>query len=311
MAERIRIMSEPLYTGQGTDFYVASERVADSVNLAVDLKRPILVEGEPGCGKTRLAYSIAAEKGLGDPIKIMVKSTSRAKDLLYQVNYLRRLQDAQSSQNPDARYIYPYLSLEPLGQALHQNRRCVVLIDEIDKADIDFPNDLLDVLEEFAFEIPDLPQEEDALCLDNKGFGRRIVCDTPTPPIVVITSNREKRLPDPFLRRCLYIRLRFPDTAAELINIVEKNIDLSPHELSQKLLVAAVESFLRVRNAALISSQKPPTTSELIDWVKIIYWKEKTVEELNQSPFLPPYWELLFKNMNDIDAYLAQIQSTT
>ena len=108
-------MNEPRYTGKNTDFYLASEAVADIVNLAIDLKRPILVEGEPGCGKTMLAYSIAAEKKLGDPVKISVKSTTRAQDLLYRLNSLRRLQDAQNPKNTQAQYIYPYLALGPLG----------------------------------------------------------------------------------------------------------------------------------------------------------------------------------------------------
>src|SRR5688500_10996836 len=130
-------MSETLYTGKGTDFYVAPERVADIVNLAVALDRPLLVEGEPGSGKTMLAYSIAAEQGLAAPVKIAVKSSTRAQDLLYRLNALRRLQDAQSRENQRAQFLYPYLSLGPLGQAIHQKQRSVVLIDEVDKADID------------------------------------------------------------------------------------------------------------------------------------------------------------------------------
>ena len=162
-------MSEPKYTGKDTDFYVASDKVADTVNLAIKLKRPLLVEGEPGCGKTMLAYSIAAEKNLGTPIKIAVKSTSRAQDLLYRVDTLRRLQDAQRPQATDAQFIYPYLSLGPLGQAIHARRPCVVLIDEIDKGDIDFPNDLLDVLDTFSFQIDELPLEEEQDCFKRKG----------------------------------------------------------------------------------------------------------------------------------------------
>src|ERR1044071_1251747 len=109
------VMTEPKYTGKMTDFYVASEAIADIVNLAINLKRPILVEGEPGCGKTKLASSISSEKQLGDIVKINVKSTSRAQDLLYRVNSLRRLQDAQNTNNQNAQYVYPYLSLGPLG----------------------------------------------------------------------------------------------------------------------------------------------------------------------------------------------------
>jgi MoxR-like ATPase len=298
-------MSEPKYTGKATDFYVAAEDVADVVNLAAALKRPILVEGEPGCGKTKLAYSIAAEKRLGDVIKISVKSTSRAQDLLHRVNSLRRLQDAQSPGNTQAQHLYPYLSLGPLGEAIHKRRRQVVLIDEIDKADIDFPNDLLDVLETFSFQIDDLPPEEEEACRAKKGFGRTVVGDGDAPPIVVITSNREKRLPEAFLRRCLYVRVKFPETASELQEIVRKNTRQSLPALDEVVLNAAVVSFLKVRQLSLGSTQKPPTTSELIDWVQILHWNGTTPESLNQSLYRPPSWRTLFKTMADLDAYDA------
>ena len=305
-------MNEPRYTGKDTDFYLASEAVADIVNLAIDLKRPILVEGEPGCGKTRLAYSIATEKRLGDPIKISVKSTTRAQDLLYRLNSLRRLQDAQNPQNKQAQYIYPYLTLGPLGRAIHEKRRCVVLIDEVDKADIDFPNDLLDVLEEFSFQIDDLPEEEEPECKRERGFGRMVSGDLNMPPIVVITSNREKRLPEPFLRRCLYVRVKFPESSEELRDIVRKNTKLTPEEISDKVLVAAIDAFLRVRRLATGNTQKPPSTSELIDWVQILHWNGATVDSLNTDPNRPPHWGILFKTMGDIDNYdsLSKSDST-
>ncbi len=297
-------MSEPEYTGTATDFYVAPPDVADKVNLAVALNRPVLVEGEPGCGKTMLAYSVAAEKGLGRPVKVAVKSTSRAQDLLYRVNALRRLQDAQSPQSERAQFIYPYLSLGPLGRAIQEGRRAVVLIDEVDKADIDFPNDLLDVLDDFTFQIEDLPEEEEVRCLNEKGFGRTVsVGEGGQRPIVFITSNREKRLPEPFLRRCLYVRLRFPDTAEELTEIVLKNTRETSVEINRGLLDAAVGAFRRVRSAAVGTAQKPPTTSELIDWVKILHWREAEPDALRGDTLLPPYWELLFKNMADLDAH--------
>ncbi|MET0645601.1 MAG: MoxR family ATPase [Pyrinomonadaceae bacterium] len=297
-------MSEPEYTGTATDFYVAPPDVADKVNLAVALNRPVLIEGEPGCGKTMLAYSVAAEKGLGRPVKIAVKSTSRAQDLLYRVNALRRLQDAQRQNNERAEFSYPYLSLGPLGRAIQEGRRAVVLIDEVDKADIDFPNDLLDVLDDFTFQIEDLPEEEEVRCLAEKGFGRTVsVGEGGQRPIVFITSNREKRLPEPFLRRCLYVRLRFPDTAEELTEIVLKNTRETAVEINRGLLDAAVAAFRRVRTAAVGTAQKPPTTSELIDWVKILHWREAAPDQLKGDTLLPPYWELLFKNMADLDAH--------
>jgi MoxR-like ATPase len=302
-------MTESRYTGTGTDFYRATPGVANIVNLAIDLKRPILVEGEPGCGKTMLAYSIATEKRLGDVIKITVKSTSRAQDLLYRVNALRRLQDAQDRQNAHAGFVYPYISLGPLGEVIHTRMRKVLLIDEIDKADIDFPNDLLDVLDTFTFQIDDLPLEEEAACLREKQFGRVVTGDRESPPIVVITSNREKRLPEPFLRRCLYVRVKFPETPEELQDIVRKNTRLSLDDLSDTTLNAAVVAFMRVRQLAIGKTQKPPTTSELIDWVQILHWDGVSAQTLKSNPDRPPNWGTLFKTMADLDAYDALTQS--
>jgi MoxR-like ATPase len=305
-------MTTRRYTGTGTDFYVASEPVANIVNLALDLKRPILVEGEPGCGKTKLADSIAEELGLGKVVKISVKSTSRAQDLLYRMNALRRLQDAQSQANKDAQFVYPYLTLGLLGGVIHRKEKKVVLIDEIDKADIDFPNDLLDVLDSFTFTIDELPENEEALSRDRKdGFGRVIIGDRDSPPVVVITSNREKRLPEPFLRRCLYVRVKFPETAQELSDIVEKNTRLTASDLSRALLEAAVNSFRDIRRLALGNTQKPPTTSELIDWVQILHWNGVSPGTLRQNPYRPPHWEMLFKTAPDLDAFETLSKGTS
>lgn len=293
------------YTGSATDFYVAQPQVADIVNLAIDLKRPILVEGEPGCGKTQLAYSIAAELQLGEPLKISVKSTSRAQDLLVRMNALKRLQDAQNPNSTDVAFVHPYLSLGPLGRAIHEGKRRMVLLDEIDKADIDFPNDLLDVLDDFSFQIDELPADEEQACISRHGFGRTVRGDPDHRPIVVITSNREKRLPEPFLRRCLYVRVTFPKDAAELREIVRKNAKRDLEALSDDLLNAMVIAFLNVRNLAQGNTQKPPTTSELIDWVRILHWKGVTAAELDPDTVLPPHWRTLFKTMSDLDDYEA------
>lgn len=298
------------YTGTDTDFYHAPASTADLVNLAIDLGRPLLVEGEPGCGKTQLAYSIAKELGLGQIVKISVKSTSRAQDLLYRLNSLARLQDAQRPNDDKARFIYPYLSLGPLGEVIHRRERRVVLIDEIDKADIDFPNDLLDVLDTFSFQIEELPPEEDNLSREGPaGFGRTVNGDRSAPPIVVITSNREKRLPEPFLRRCLYVRVCFPQTEEELRQIVRLNTRETLPELVDSLLNAVVVSFLKVRQLAVGATQKPPTTSELIDWVRIVHWRGTRPEDLSSDPYTPPYWQTLFKTMGDLDAYQALTES--
>jgi MoxR-like ATPase len=291
----------PEYRGDRTGFYVAAPDVADTVNLAVHLRRPLLVEGEPGCGKTRLADSIAEELGLGPPVRISVKSTSRARDLLYRMDALKRLQDAQNVDKTRAQFIHPYLSLGPLGSAIHEDRRRVVLIDEIDKADIDFPNDLLDVLDTFTFQVEDLPEEEEEEAVKGKGFGRTVQAPPGTEPVVVITSNREKRLPEPFLRRCLYVHLRFPEEAETLRQIVRKNLD---QDVGDALLESAVESFRGVRDAALsVDAQKPPTTSELIDWVKILHWKGADPAALRDAGGFPPHWQALFKTLADLEAY--------
>lgn len=292
------------YQGDATDFYLAPKPVAEIVNLAIRLGRPLLVEGEPGCGKTTLASSIAAELDLGEVVRISVKSTSRAQDLLYRVNALRRLQDAQSPRNKEAHFVYPYITLEPLGEAIQGGKRRVVLIDEVDKADIDFPNDLLDVLDGFRFEIDDLPLDESETCKEKRGFGRVVQGAEGEQPIVVITSNREKRLPEPFLRRCLYVRLLFPTDLDTLRQIVFKNTGKTGDQIGEELLDAAILAFQAVRGAAIERRfQKPPTTGELIDWIRILYWNGAVPEDLKSNPRVPPRWELLFKTMDDLNEY--------
>jgi MoxR-like ATPase len=299
-------MTTPRYTGTATDFYVAAPEVADIVNLAIDLHRPILVEGEPGCGKTMLAASIAAELGLGKVVKIAVKSTTRAQDLLVRMNALRRLQDAQRGTVRDAQYVFPYLSLGLLGEVFRAGERRVVLIDEVDKADIDFPNDLLDVLDEFSFQVDELPPEEEDKCRERHGFGRSVGANPDALPVVVITSNREKRLPEPFLRRCLYVRVNFPQDPKTLREIVRKNTQGKLDELSDTLLNAMVVAFLRMRDLARsANAQKPPTTSELIDWVRILHWRGVAAEQLGADAGMPPFWQTLFKTMADLDAVQA------
>ena len=303
-------MTYGTYTGRGTDFYETTDAVADMVNLAIMLNRPLLVEGEAGCGKTQLARSIAAELRLGDPISLRIKSTSQANELLYHFDALRRLQEAQNPLLADrARFVYPYISLQPLGLAIQRGEPCVVLIDEIDKADIDFPNDLLDVLDEFAFDIEDLPAAESDACGATLGFWRRVKSATGTKPIVVITSNREKQLPEPFLRRCLFLELPFPEEPRLLAEIVRKNLGAGVDKLPKKLIEAAVASFLDVRKKAIEAgaTQKRPATSELIDWVRILHWRDKKPDEVGSGDGRPPYYETLFKVASDLRKYPGQL----
>jgi MoxR-like ATPase len=296
------------YDGDRTPFYLTTGEIADIVNLAIRLQRPLLVEGEAGCGKTLLAWSIAHELGLPEPIVIPVKSTSQARDLLYRFDALRRLQDAQRRDFgalARARHVHPYVDLQPLGQAILQGGPSVILIDEVDKADIDFPNDLLDVLGQFTFGVDSLPAEESELCRAEKGFGRsvRIARDRPRP-VVVVTSNREKQLPEPFLRRCLYIELKFPKDAATLERIVGKNLEIDGLALSEELVRSGVAAFLGVRaRAEEQPMQKLPATSELVDWVKVLHWQGHAPDAITAAGARPPYWRILFKTMQDLAAY--------
>lgn len=312
MARRRLKMREEPYDGGATDFYVAPDGVAEIVNLAIELRRPLLVEGEPGCGKTMLAESIAEEKGVRTNfVKIVVKSTSKARDLLYRMDSLRRLQDAQSRPRGGASdlRIFPYLSLGPLGQAIQRDEHGVVLLDEIDKADIDFPNDLLDVLDDFSFQVEDLPPGEEIACRKEKGFGRTVRAAPENRPLVVITSNREKRLPEPFLRRCLFVHIPFPESETVLADIVRKNLKVSTEDLADGLLEAAARAFREIRQRAVRADvRKPPTTSELIDWVRILHWRGM-VEELKEEDPLPPYWQTLFKSKVDLDQYQRVTES--
>jgi MoxR-like ATPase len=300
-------MTNAPYSGKKSKSYVATPEAAEMVNLALLLQRPLLVEGEAGCGKTRLAYAVAEELELGEPVKIAVKSTAQARDLLYRFDALRRLQDAQDKDNAQARHIYPYLHLGPLGEVIQSGRRCIVLLDEIDKADIDFPNDLLDVLDRFEFQIPDLPLEEEAQCIEEKEFGREVSVGDGERPIVIITSNREKRLPEAFLRRCLYVRLRFPDDVDTLAQIIRKNTGLTETQLGKRIMHKAIERFVAVRSQALaLDTQKPPSTSELIDWVQILHSRGASVDQLGDEQSLPPYWRTLFKTYPDLEAFEAE-----
>jgi len=296
------------FTGNKSRTYVASAQIADIVNLAIHLGRPLLVEGEAGCGKTRLASAIAEELQLGDVVAMTVKSTSQAADLLYRFDALRRLQDAQDPLNLSARSLHPYISLQALGRAIQQGRPCVVLIDEVDKADIDFPNDLLDVLDRFEFDIEDLPVEESEACLQSRGFGRHVSAPKGgVKPLVIITSNREKQLPEPFLRRCLYIQLDFPTDEAMLADIVLKNLEATQEAVSAALIAAAVKRFCEIRQRGRqLTVQKLPATSELVDWVRVLHWKGRKAEDIATAELDASDQAILFKVRDDIRRYSAR-----
>lgn len=269
--------------------YLADERLVTVVNMSLSLGRPLLVKGPPGCGKTELASSISFELGL-KLHKWHIKSSSQAKDGLYQIDVLRRLQDAQG-QNPKAQSIVPYLRFGPLGEALRSERTSVVLIDEIDKADLDFPNDLLRELDRMEFSIDELEE------VDAKQHGMKRVYQAQSPPIVIVTSNDEKELPDAFLRRCLFHYIEFP-TEARLREIVA--INLADSKVGESLIRAAVSCFHRLRRTG--GFRKEPATSELIDWVTILHrWKVPLEMLQEETPLTDlPYWQLLFKHQADL-----------
>jgi len=268
--------------------YLPSPELIKAVNLTIFLqKRPLLLKGEPGCGKTRLAEAVARELGL--PYEAWyIKSTSRARDGLYSYDAVRRLHDAQlvrvGEQGSDrVDNLDNYIKKGPLGLAFEGEQRTVVLIDEIDKADIDFPNDLLRELDEQQFTI-----EETGELVKAK-----------QPPIVFITSNDEKDLPDAFLRRCLFHYIAFPSDE-QLIDIVNAHFAAGPPDLVE----AAVERFSQLREDMNESkSGKKVSTSELLDWFAVLsqFPEHEALAQLKEKL---PFPEVLLKKWQDHLRYL-------
>jgi len=225
--------------------YIVSPELARAVEVAVHLQRPLLLKGEPGTGKTLLAFHLAEQ--LGAPLqRWQVKSTTKAAEGLYVYDTVRRLHDSRFGDG-DVKDIERYMSLGPLGLAFESEARCVVLIDEIDKADPEFPNDLLHELDTMSFTI----------------FETRRTVVAKQRPVVVITSNNEKELPDAFLRRCVFHFIEFPgpDLMAEIVRVHHPDLD-------RTLVDAALARFFRLR--ALPGLRKPPSTSELVDWLSAL-----------------------------------------
>lgn len=229
----------------GSETYIASDELIRSVNIAAALKKPLLIKGEPGTGKTMLAEAIAQSLGM-DLLIWNIKSTTRAQDGLYVYDTVQRLYDSQfGAEGVDniAKYIRP----GKLGEAFQREEQVVLLIDEIDKADLEFPNDLLWELDKMEFYIPETGETVKAK----------------TRPIVIITSNAEKELPDAFLRRCIFHYIAFPDAA-----MMERIIKSHYPKLEQKLIDAVLEAFYRIRE--LRGLQKKPSTSEVLDWIQAL-----------------------------------------
>jgi MoxR-like ATPase len=230
---------------QGTDSYIASDELRHAVNVALALERPLLIRGEPGTGKTLLAENLAAVLGC-ELLTWHIKSTTKAQEGLYTYDTVARLHDSRFGDG-DVRDIGRYIRYGPLGRALAAPERVVLLIDEIDKADIEFPNDLLLELDAMRFRVSETGEEVVA--------AKR--------PFVVITSNNEKELPDAFLRRCIFHYIEFPDT-----ELMKRIVRVHHPEIEEAVLDQCLEMFYKLRDLPRL--RKRPSTSELIDWVSAL-----------------------------------------
>lgn len=262
----------------GTDRYVATDDLQMAVNAAITLQRPLLVKGEPGTGKTMLAEELAA--ALGKPLlRWHIKSTTKAQQGLYEYDAVSRLRDSQLGDDR-VHDIGNYIRKGMLWQAFEADEQVVLLIDEIDKADIEFPNDLLTELDKMEFDVYET--------------GERIAARQ--RPIVIITSNNEKELPDAFLRRCFFHYIAFPDK-----DTLQSIVDVHFPQIEQTLVREALEIFFRLRDVP--SLKKKPSTSELIDWLKLLLADRIPADVLaNQDPSsaMPPLYGALLKNEQDV-----------
>jgi MoxR-like ATPase len=264
---------------QGTDTYVVTRELQVAVNAAIHLQKPLIVKGEPGTGKTLLATEIA--KSLGKPlITWYVKSTTTAQQGLYEYDAVSRLRDSQLG-SERVHDIANYIKKGKLWEAFDAEKQVVLLIDEIDKADIEFPNDLLLELDRMEFYVYELQKTIEAR----------------QRPIVVITSNNEKELPDAFLRRCLFHYIRFPDTET-----MQQIVDVHYPDIRKDLVRDAMKLFYEIREVRGL--KKKPSTSELLDWIKILLSDSMDSQDLG-SLSLPelfaPHTSALLKNEQDLE----------
>src|SRR5689334_18531781 len=265
----------------GTDRYVATDDLMMAVNAAVTLGRPLLIKGEPGTGKTQLAQEIA--RALGRPMfEWHIKSTSKAQQGLYEYDAVSRLRDSQLG-DPRVHDIAHYILKGSLWEAFESATQPVLLIDEIDKADIEFPNDLLRELDRMEFYV----------------YETRQLIKARHRPIIVITSNNEKELPDAFLRRCFFHFIRFPDEAT-----MTRIVAVHYPGLKRELLAEALTSFFRLRETPGL--RKKPSTSELLDWIKLLVAEQIPPEALRSNDSkksLPPLYGALLKNEQDVHLF--------
>ena len=266
---------------EGTKTYVATDDLRVAVNAAITLERPLLVKGEPGTGKTVLAHEIAA--GLGVPlIEWHIKSTTKAAQGLYEYDAVSRLRDSQLG-DERVHDIGNYIIKGMLWQAFTQEQPCVLLIDEIDKADIEFPNDLLQELDRMEFHVYETGETVKAK----------------HRPIVIITSNNEKELPDAFLRRCFFHYIRFPDP-----DTMRQIVEVHFPGLKRRLVAEALQVFYDVRDVPGL--KKKPSTSELLDWIKLLLNEDispETLRERDPRKLIPPLHGALLKNEQDVHLF--------
>ena len=265
---------------KSTDTYIAADDLAVAVNAAVTLERPLLVKGEPGTGKTELARQVANSLEM-EIIEWNIKSTTRAQQGLYEYDAVSRLRDSQLG---DARVhsVENYIKKGKLWKAFDTEQKVVLLIDEIDKADIEFPNDLLQELDRMAFHVYETGATVEAKCR----------------PVVIITSNNEKELPDAFLRRCFFHYISFPDPET-----LRKIIEVHHPSLKSQLLETALSQFFEIRETSGI--KKKPSTSEVLDWLKLILAEDLTAEDLKRDSVnaLPQLHGALLKNEQDVHLF--------
>ena len=265
----------------GTENYVATDDLMMAVNAAVTLERPLLIKGEPGTGKTMLAIEVA--RALDRPLlQWHVKSTSKAQQGLYEYDAVSRLRDSQLG---DGRVhdIANYIVRGPLWDAFDSDRQTVLLIDEVDKADIEFPNDLLRELDRMEFYVYETQQ----------------IVRAKHRPVIIITSNNEKELPDAFLRRCFFHYIRCPDKET-----MQRIVDVHFPNLKKALLREALEVFFEIREVPGL--KKKPSTSELLDWLKLLMAEDISPETLrgrDHSKIIPPLAGALLKNEQDVHLF--------